>query len=81
MKNRKKFAQRVTDKMTDREKVITKSMPKYKLARLARDIQKLYNKMCRPCQIKYFQNPRRPVSDYCSRCQDMIKQVYEKYKQ
>lgn len=30
---------------------------------------KLYNNLCRQCQLKAFKNPNMPMSEYCEDCQ------------
>ena len=40
--------------------------------------QDMYNRMDRRCQSMCISNPKRPMTDYCNRCQAMFVSVMDK---
>lgn len=49
-------------------------------ARAVDQYRKLYNTLCRPCQIKVEKNPTMQLEEYCVNCQNRIKYRIDKIK-
>ena len=41
-------------------------------------LRKMYNKLCRNCQIKLVKNPHIALNEYCPKCQEIISKDLEK---
>ena len=37
--------------------------------------QKIYKNLCRSCKQKCLRKPRRPMTDYCDKCQKMMEDI------
>jgi PHP family Zn ribbon phosphoesterase len=57
----------------DKKKVKYMKNPK-----MIRKMIKIYNSTCKKCKNLMTQNPKRPMSDYCEECRDMMERVYDK---
>ena len=41
-------------------------------------LRKMYNDLCRNCQIKVMQNPHIELEDYCDTCREVVYKYLEK---
>lgn len=41
---------------------------------------KIYNSMCGRCRQMCLSNSSRPMSEYCQKCQNMMKKILDDYK-
>lgn len=68
--------------MNDKPKLNEKdlfAMNKIGKFRMIRLFTKLYNRLCQSCKLKAMKDTRRPLEDYCDKCQETIKELLEKY--
>lgn len=52
-----------------------------KSPKVVEEFRRLYNTLCRECQIKVNKNPKMDVSEYCPACQNRVQYRLERIKE
>jgi len=66
--------------LNKKEQGILGQMPRFQVLRFIKAMTKAYNRLCMECKVLVHQDSRRPLSDYCTECQAVLKPIVERFK-